>query len=61
MRPGQHAARADRRDALAGDHALAEPDVRGREVVVAYLEAPVEEDATEEAARGTPADFGDGA
>src|SRR5947207_8440048 len=61
MRTRGYPARADRRDALPGDHALAELDVRRGEVVVADLETPVEEDAHRETAGAPPTDLGHGA
>src|SRR5438105_15166077 len=59
VRPRRHAARSDRGDALSRYDALAELDVRPGEVVVAYLEAPVEENAHREAAGPAPTDLGD--
>src|SRR5207253_608070 len=59
--PGRHSARANRGDPLSADHTLAELDVRAREVVVAYLEAPVQEHADRQPTGAAPTDFGDGA
>src|SRR5437764_13828307 len=59
--PCRHSARADRGEPLSADHTLAELDVRPREVVVAYLEAPVQEHADRQPAGTAPTDFGDGA
>src|SRR5437762_13064181 len=59
--PCRHSARADRGDPLSADHTLAELDVRPREVVVAYLETPVQEHADRQPAGTAPTEFGAGA
>src|SRR5438034_334531 len=59
MRPGRHAARADRGDPFPGNDTFPELNLGRGQVVVAYLETPVQENADREAAGAAPTDLGD--
>src|SRR5438046_2606611 len=59
MWPGRHAARADRGDPFPGNDTFPELNLGRGQVVVAYLETPVQENAEREAAGAAPTALGD--